>query len=716
MADNVKIVFEADTKGLKEAESELDKLGKTEKVVAEQFKKDNAEYINFSQKRIEEIKKEEAQIERIRILRKQSFNPEEIKFYNNEIKILKQNIELLGGSYKTVGAGAKSFLKEQTALNQALKQSEISTGAAAASTAKLNTTLSTSVDGAKKAFGAFRTLANIIPGIGISGLILFGYESLIGLFEEFSSSLNENEKALLANKNAIDKLIEARDELQSQISSSTDREAVAQGIISEADAKRFAANEKFAKQLSDLDESRVKIQKDINKELDIENITNIDKKLAAEREAGRRLREFDIEEAKTRRDLIRANEAEISAINAEAFKKDQDEKAKEADKTLKLIKKLADERNKAEREANAEALKDAIKWQKDVGKALELSEQSKILLTEEGSEERFQAEIHSIEALRDFQLSNTELTEQERQNIIQESENKIQEIRNNAAKQELKDQKALNDEIAKQNKEDAERKKALEKEQTKTLNEARFEAENGFLNSIQDISNESRDRELESVDNNLKSQLDLFQVQLDNKQISQNQFDSLSKVARDKALAEERRIKKQAAETDKLLSLFNIAIHTAEGIAAALTIPPPAGEILAATRGLFGAVQAAVVASTPIPTFAKGTKSVQGGEAGKDSVHALVMPEEMIIPVPIKKKYNPILNAIFDEKISPNLLNKMALEGKMNFSNNNVLDQYAISEGMKGALRNGIIVKNFPKQNDTISRMEFELLKRRGVA
>lgn len=90
--------------------------------------------------------------------------------------------------------------------------------------------------------------------------------------------------------------------------------------------------------------------------------------------------------------------------------------------------------------------------------------------------------------------------------------------------------------------------------------------------------------------------------------------------ARQKRLdQEERSIKRKQAERDKAIAIFQAVINTAAAVVAALTAGPIAGPILAAIAGAIGAAQIALIASRPIPKFAKGKKdSYEGlGEIGE---------------------------------------------------------------------------------------------------
>lgn len=87
---------------------------------------------------------------------------------------------------------------------------------------------------------------------------------------------------------------------------------------------------------------------------------------------------------------------------------------------------------------------------------------------------------------------------------------------------------------------------------------------------------------------------------------------------------EEKRIKREAAQRDKNLAIFNAIINTAQAVTKALaSAPPPFNAILAGIAGALGAAQIAVIASRPIPKFRTGKKNkYEGpgiiGEAGAE--------------------------------------------------------------------------------------------------
>jgi len=121
-----------------------------------------------------------------------------------------------------------------------------------------------------------------------------------------------------------------------------------------------------------------------------------------------------------------------------------------------------------------------------------------------------------------------------------------------------------------------------------------------------------------------------------------------------------RDIKRKAFIANKIAAVSEIAINTAiaiskvtgqTGVGAPFIIP-----LLIAQ----GAIQTATVLAQPIP-FAKGTKSVPDkyGKPNQDSVPAMLTPGEKVFPVHTSTLYNDGLNAIFDHKVSPDVVNAL---------------------------------------------------------
>ena len=78
---------------------------------------------------------------------------------------------------------------------------------------------------------------------------------------------------------------------------------------------------------------------------------------------------------------------------------------------------------------------------------------------------------------------------------------------------------------------------------------------------------------------------------------------------------EARKLKLKQARADKAQALFSAIIKTAQAVIAGLAYGPPLGYVFAALNAALGAIQIGVIASQPIPAFAKGTKKAPRGLA-----------------------------------------------------------------------------------------------------
>lgn len=160
--------------------------------------------------------------------------------------------------------------------------------------------------------------------------------------------------------------------------------------------------------------------------------------------------------------------------------------------------------------------------------------------------------------------------------------------------------------------------------------------EMGF-NAVGDIFKSALDNELTNLENQLKQ-----------KQISQTQFDKASAEAREKE-----------AKRTKILSVFQAALDVPKAFLTGLTTPG-GGLPLAIFYAALATLQLGLVASAKLPQFAKGTRKVEGGQPGKDSVHALLMPGEGVFTAETNRDYDPILTKIHNREISPGILNAIA--------------------------------------------------------
>jgi len=138
---------------------------------------------------------------------------------------------------------------------------------------------------------------------------------------------------------------------------------------------------------------------------------------------------------------------------------------------------------------------------------------------------------------------------------------------------------------------------------------AKFAAEAEKQNTILD---NQQTKEQEAFDN----QKELAIAKIENSKMNEEQKEKaltdikeryeIKQETLDKKFDDKRKaLQKKQAERQKALNIANAIMGTAQAIVQALTVPPPAGLVLAGVVGALGAAQIAAIASTPIP-LAKG--------------------------------------------------------------------------------------------------------------
>jgi len=164
------------------------------------------------------------------------------------------------------------------------------------------------------------------------------------------------------------------------------------------------------------------------------------------------------------------------------------------------------------------------------------------------------------------------------------------------------------------------------------------------------------------------SQTNQLQEQLEKGIISQEQYE-----------ASLRKIRRRQAVLDKAGALFSIGIDTLKGVASASATV--AGLPLVPLIKALGVASAGAVLATPIP-YNKGTKRVpmtRGAIRGKDSVHAILTPEERVVPADINTQpgYSALMDLAHDRKISDKeagVIARLATGGSMSSGSNESID------------------------------------------
>lgn len=193
------------------------------------------------------------------------------------------------------------------------------------------------------------------------------------------------------------------------------------------------------------------------------------------------------------------------------------------------------------------------------------------------------------------------------------------------------------------NKEDKESKDRLlkaEEDLLKAKNKLNKEAKKDDIKAEKDAEEEKRKIRTMAVDVGQTTANEFFSLKRNQLQEETNiQIQELDKQREAKIISDEeynakrKQIQNDQARTQREYDLSQIKVNTALAIIKAFaTVPFPASISAAAFAALEGAIQYSFASAQPLPQFAKGTDMVSGGVRGKDSVHALLMPQEAVIP------------------------------------------------------------------------------------
>jgi hypothetical protein len=199
---------------------------------------------------------------------------------------------------------------------------------------------------------------------------------------------------------------------------------------------------------------------------------------------------------------------------------------------------------------------------------------------------------------------------------------------------------------------------------------AAIQAAQDIANTAFEIQAQQRQAQLEAQLEAINTEYNAFynsiQKQIELRRSQGKNTEALGKELEEKRKEQQKKeaeAKTEAFKKQRDAAVIQALINTALSITAAATLIPPASYIAMASAAVAGALQIATIKAQPIPKFAKGTLNVTGGEPGKDSVHALLMPGEAVIPAATNRAYAPAIEAIYKGKISPQEANE-ALTGK----------------------------------------------------
>lgn len=253
--------------------------------------------------------------------------------------------------------------------------------------------------------------------------------------------------------------------------------------------------------------------------------------------------------------------------------------------------------------------------------------------------ERINNEIKALDALL---KKYKEVTQQELDNIKTAKERDDQSFQDNLDRLEREEQAREQAEANKQ-----------------AAIQATFDLAVSLGNALAQIQNNALERDAMAIQARSNAELEAIDKELSAKNISEKRKEELIKqrdALEEQSAQQLAEIRKKQAINDKAAALFEIAINTAQAITKFLAAGQP---VLAAFAAAQGIIQGAVVASQPIPEFAKGVVDLQGpGTGTSDSIPAKLSKGESVIQAANTKKYRSAVEAIhgdyFDKYVTQN--------------------------------------------------------------
>ncbi len=321
------------------------------------------------------------------------------------------------------------------------------------------------------------------------------------------------------------------------------------------------------------------------------------------------------EAAKKRQEEIKNSQKELTVSEEKELAKRQKQIDAAIKKEKAARKKALDELQKLREDQIAEAVKLAT----ETGERERIAIGKQIIL---GLEQEIKKQ-EKLEAVRDKSIELEEdrltqllaagdLTKEERILAEQETQVKIQEIKDKFA-------------------EDEKVKREERTEEQRAQEEFALQAFQEGLNLVGQISAISRDKDLKDIQDNSNKQQKVLDDRLKAGIITQTQFDDQTAALEEKTAFRQEQVQRSALNREKGLSLTQTAINTAQAIGKAIAIfgppPSPPGIAAIAAASIIGATQAGIILAQKFHTGGR----VDGTFDGKDDIPILVSGDETIV-------------------------------------------------------------------------------------
>jgi hypothetical protein len=164
---------------------------------------------------------------------------------------------------------------------------------------------------------------------------------------------------------------------------------------------------------------------------------------------------------------------------------------------------------------------------------------------------------------------------------------------------------------------------------------------------LESMNNKKFEEESIERENRWAAESEAMKTQLENRQITQEEYDNYTRDAELVKQKEEQEARRKQFNANKKMQIANSIMQTAAGVTMALaTGVPPASFITAAITGAMGAVQLGIISAQKFQAARGGVVPFNGKASHIDSVDAKLAPGETVINSQSSQMYPELLNSI----------------------------------------------------------------------
>lgn len=467
----------------------------------------------------------------------------------------------------------------------------------------------------------------------------------------------------------------------------TDDMAIASAFLHEADKRLADGTLKYNKNLADLlavtNNATIAQKEQSDAERVANQITNERNKLQQmlEKSTGQVIKATKDEE-KAKSNLGKTDDANTDGTKKNTDAKKENNKAtEEGINLLQIVYERQQRANKQQEETLAQALKIAADLQLAEDITMKSKEQKALLsakLTKDETlianeeyanqlkaiNERYDTELQKVDFSKDQIKEINDTRNLEMQLAYQEHQDKLTEINKKSEEKRLTDTKQSVNEWSNM-----------------------FSQSLDVFNNINQIA--------------YNTDLQYYQKLLDNKQISEEQFNEKQK-----------ELARRKAQRDKEIAIFNTIISTARAVVEAL--PNVALSVLA---GVLGAAQLGVIISQPEPKLAKGTAFLKRGKnpSGIDTIPAMLNEGEAVIPTERNLENPGLADAWIKGNLEQYINNKYVVPAlkanRKGFDDESFINKLSKSMSLNAAFNDGNLLES-DKMSRRLLMEQNQLLKK----